>query len=220
MILYKIIPVFFVLFISISDSYGEELFSPEIVFNRMIGVYKKLNSYSDEGVRTIFFYKNKKFHHKDVQEFETYYMSPNTFKFKWIDYYSGSGPEENFLENIDGEINLKKWNKKPIKYDSLNKAISRVTGTTGRAIYWLPRFFLKDVFCPDFTKIKLKYIGDSNVLGRNAYMIEIIYKSGDSEVVWIDKGDYTLVKIKNKSQLLAYEIVNEIMYKNVHVGKN
>lgn len=189
------------------------------IFNKMVQEYSDVKHYKDKGVRTIYYFKNTVLHHKDIQKFETSYKKPGDFKFQWTSYKFMLSPQFNYIESLEGKTQLKIWDKELVEYASLNDAVSRVTGITGKAAYWLPKFLLTEIFCPDLSDLELKLIGSVKLDGHIYYELEITYETGSTELLWINKKDFTLAKIMRKSASTKFNLVDEIVYSQIELKK-
>ena len=191
-------------------------FTAKSIYRKMTDVYSGLNFYEAKGVRnSIYYNKKNEFDSQDSQIFEVSYIRSKLFSFEWIDYVNTPDQRRNYLKSKKEGVLLKIGSRDAQMYDDLAAAISSIAGVTGRVSTWVPKYFLEGVFCPDISKLGLSLIGIELLNGREMYRLKVVYLSGVSEHIWIDKELYVLKKRSSKFEGPDFNIVSEVVYHTV-----
>ena len=191
-------------------------FTAESIYRKMTAVYSGLNFYEVNGVRnSIYYNKKNEFDSQESQLFEVSYVRSKKFSFEWIDYVNLPHQRRTYLKSEKDGVLLKIGSRDAEMYDDFSAAISSIAGVTGRVSTWVPKYFLEGVSCPDISKLGLSLIGVELLSGREMYRLKVVYLSGVSEHIWIDKELYVLKKRSSKFEGPNFNIVSEVVYHTV-----
>ncbi|MFX1538540.1 MAG: hypothetical protein ACFFDI_30480 [Promethearchaeota archaeon] len=186
--------------------------------------YSSLKSYKDKGsVETS----------THSTDFETYYVSPNLFLFKWIThmhlyspktlkkelrsrYYAvwsnNTGAYSHYRYRSDSSDGLE-------KEENLGMAVAGATGISSGAAHKISSLMIKGVGGWKVTNLEsLSLSGDKVVNGTNCYHIAGKHpkNSKSNYELWIDKNDFLIKQIKHTSPLG----VTETTYMDILTNKD
>ncbi|TET82870.1 MAG: DUF2092 domain-containing protein [Desulfobacteraceae bacterium] len=219
--LFKLFCLIVILFCSTPNLFGAEQIhqiQAQNILDKVNSSYLKLKSYQDSGILSTAY---------NTINFETYFVRPNLFLFKWVEQRDELSPKTLRKEKVsryfaiwsDG-LNFNEHyyynddsNEGVIKVKSLNNLIAGATGISLGAASKVSSLLILDISSRPTTLLGNPILlGTQIVQGKECYHIGGTRADGDWDIeIWISKNDYLIRKYKRTSE----KITAETIYKTV-----
>ena len=219
--LFKLFCLIVILFCSTSNLFGAEQIhqiQAQNILDKVNSSYLKLKSYQDSGVLSTAY---------NTINFETYFVRPKLFLFKWVEQRDELSPQTLRKEKVsryfaiwsDG-LNFNKHyhynddsNEGVIKVKSLNNLIGGATGISFGAAFNVSSLLIENLSSRPTTLLSNPILlGTQIVQGKECYHVSGTEADGDWYIeIWISRDDYLIRKYKSTSK----KITAETIYKTV-----
>jgi len=209
--------IFFIIalgFIFSSNSYGGD--DGSVLFEKVLNKYNLLESYTDSGEQHTYYYENGIIKYEDKRQFQTSYVKSGNIRLEWIDRKYGLSPKFNILWKNKNVTNVLLWKKEVETFDSLNSALSSITGITSGIAYAIPKYLSPDVPCDRLDGALAVLVKEDNATQT---ILEITYPSNNSKIFWIGKDSLLIRKIERWEELSSYKVKEVIEYSDIAVNQ-
>lgn len=202
----------------------------EVHIQRMIGKYKSLSSYEDNGGSITNINSSNGAGFSAELRFKTIYLRGESLYFEWLEmpselekqlFLDSEGlypiePKKNTIYKDKNGVQVNYYFKQKETLNSLSKALSGATGVSSGLAWMVPRYLSPEIPCPPkFGANKVRILNENNKI----VSIELTFDGVALEIFHIDKDTYLLKKYEKKRKIdsgtSSYQVVdyNVINYK-------
>ncbi|MCM3869425.1 MAG: hypothetical protein ND895_01840 [Pyrinomonadaceae bacterium] len=204
------------LYAGVTNSYQAQSPSAQQIVDRMISAYASCNRYVDEGeVRTIFIRTTGR--RTVINPFSTAFVRPSGFRFEFRNRYHDDEKWNRYIIWRDAESVNTWWSIKPgVKsFKNLHHALAGAAGVSSLVSTTVPTLLMPEMVIGNRIKSfsELKFIGEEEVNGSNAYRIEGTEFPKTTLTLWLDKESLMIVKMFQTRKFDTFETETTTTYK-------
>lgn len=181
--------------------------------------YSRLTSYKDSGTVETKYFKEGKHEFSDHKTFNTYYSSPDKFRFEWVENTPSKSSSLNILVAVGDEI-VTHLGKSGYEYPKdLKTAIFSIAGLSSGSSYAIPSLLLEDIPTQDiesFDSITEEKITGAD--GNPITKIKLRYPSGTIETITYDEQRMIITEVTRERVQDKKKVIETISYTTVHIN--
>lgn len=180
--------------------------------------YQQFETYKDVGVIETRYFTNDKLDFSDQQEFRTFFVRPDRFRFEWTNSNSLSGEIFNIIVRVGEEVVTYKDGRGYKQMPDLKSAVFENAGVSSGAVYFIPSLLMDEIPIQDlsrFEKVELK--SAESAKGDEITILSLFYRSGTIEKIYVDAQKNHILKLERKRKEGTKTIEEFITYKSITV---
>lgn len=181
--------------------------------------YAEFGSYTDSGTVETKYFTDGNFDFSDHKSFNTYYSSPDKFRFEWVEKTPDKTSSLNILVAVGDEI-VTHLGKSGYEYPKdLKTAIFSTAGLSSGSSYVIPSLLLDEIPTQDiesFENINEEKTTSSE--GNSLTIIKLRYPSGTVETITYDEQRMVITEVTRERVRDNKKVIETISYTTVHIN--